>query len=222
MEQIEGVKKYELADGEEAMPDDPMRRNKAYTLYIKGWSKSRIAARFKVTQMTVWRWINAVAKESKIDAESAATIRQVEVDRLDDIEGRLLRQMQQAESRAARKDDTATERFHKQIYEAIRTVRRRYKDGQIDADTYHGALIQLSRANSDAVKTRVELRKSKFDLARLALAYSTILEAKRKLLGLDEPDKVQIAGVIYTVREASPDCPDWDKPAQVEAKVRAG
>ena len=66
------------------------------------------------------------------------------------------------------------------------------------------------------------MRKSKFDLARLALAYSTILEAKRKLLGLDEPDKVQIAGVIYTVREASPDCPDWDKPAQVEAKVHAG
>ena len=54
MEQIEGVKKYELADGEEAMPDDPMRRNKAYALYVKGWSKSRIAARFKVTQMTVW------------------------------------------------------------------------------------------------------------------------------------------------------------------------
>lgn len=48
--------------------------------------------------------------------------------------------------------------------------------------------------------------------ARLALALVRVSESRRQLLGLDAPQKIEHSGNLYTIREVSPDCPEWGEP----------
>lgn len=50
------------------------------------------------------------------------------------------------------------------------------------------------------------------DAAKLTSVVVKIQESRRKLLGLDAPQQVEVTGNLYTVREASPACPEWEKP----------
>lgn len=46
--------------------------------------------------------------------------------------------------------------------------------------------------------------------ARVATAVVKVAESRRKLLGLDAPQRIETTGNLYTVISASPACPDWD------------
>ncbi|MBL8632004.1 MAG: hypothetical protein JNM40_02190 [Myxococcales bacterium] len=49
--------------------------------------------------------------------------------------------------------------------------------------------------------------------AKIAVSFIRVSESQRKLLGLDEPKQVELTGgVLYAVKEASPDCEAWSKP----------
>lgn len=50
------------------------------------------------------------------------------------------------------------------------------------------------------------------DFAKLAAALVRVSESRRKLQGLDAPARVEVAGNLYTVKEASPACAAWDAP----------
>jgi len=50
------------------------------------------------------------------------------------------------------------------------------------------------------------------DAAKLSSVILKTQESRRKLLGLDAPQQVEVKGNMYTVRKASPDCSAWDKP----------
>lgn len=49
--------------------------------------------------------------------------------------------------------------------------------------------------------------------AKVAAVVVKITESRRKLLGLDAPQKVEMSGNLYTVVAASPDCAEWGLPA---------
>lgn len=51
------------------------------------------------------------------------------------------------------------------------------------------------------------------NFAKLAAALVRVSESRRKLQGLDAPQRVEVSGNTYTVREASPDCSTWSAPA---------
>lgn len=46
--------------------------------------------------------------------------------------------------------------------------------------------------------------------ARVASAVVKVAESRRRLLGLDAPQRIETTGNLYTVVTASPACPDWD------------
>jgi len=52
--------------------------------------------------------------------------------------------------------------------------------------------------------------------AKSAAVLLKITESRRKLLGLDAPQKIEMSGNLYTVKEVSPDCPEWGEPAKTE------
>lgn len=52
--------------------------------------------------------------------------------------------------------------------------------------------------------------------AKSAAVLLKITESRRKLLGLDAPQKIEHSGNLYTVKEVSPDCPEWGEPAKTE------
>lgn len=52
------------------------------------------------------------------------------------------------------------------------------------------------------------------DAAKLANSIRSISESRRKLLGIDAPVRVETTGNLYTVLDASPDCPEWGRPSQ--------
>lgn len=58
------------------------------------------------------------------------------------------------------------------------------------------------------------LNRPETDRAKVANAIVRVSESRRKLLGLDSPQRVEMTGNLYTVKEASPDCEAWGKPAQ--------
>lgn len=45
-----------------------------------------------------------------------------------------------------------------------------------------------------------------------------ISESRRKLTGLDAPQKVELGGNIYTVQATSPECPEWGEPPKPPEK----
>ena len=47
------------------------------------------------------------------------------------------------------------------------------------------------------------------DSAKIAAVIVRIGESRRKLRGLDAPERVEMTGNLYTVKEASPDCAEW-------------
>lgn len=58
--------------------------------------------------------------------------------------------------------------------------------------------------------------------AKSAAVLLKITESRRKLLGLDAPQKVELSGNMYTVKEVSPDCPEWGEPAKTEPSKEEG
>lgn len=58
-------------------------------------------------------------------------------------------------------------------------------------------------------------------VARVSAAIVKVTESRRKLLGLDAPQKIEATGNLYTVVTASPACPAWDAPAAPAAQVPA-
>jgi len=50
------------------------------------------------------------------------------------------------------------------------------------------------------------------EVAALVGTIKSLSESRRKLTGLDAPVKLETSGNLYTVLQASPDCPAWDKP----------
>ena len=58
--------------------------------------------------------------------------------------------------------------------------------------------------------------------AKSAAVLLKITESRRKLLGLDAPQKIEHSGNLYTIREVSPDCPEWGEPAKTEPSKEEG
>lgn len=55
------------------------------------------------------------------------------------------------------------------------------------------------------------------EAAKLSDSLVKLSESRRKLLGLNEPEKLEISGqCLYVVKEASPDCPEWNEPFSAE------
>lgn len=50
--------------------------------------------------------------------------------------------------------------------------------------------------------------------AKVVATLIKLAESRRKLLGLDAPQKVEMSGNLYSVRDASPDCEEWGQPAK--------
>jgi len=58
--------------------------------------------------------------------------------------------------------------------------------------------------------------------AKVVATLVKVAESRRKLLGLDAPQRIEHSGNLYTVKEASPDCEAWGQPAaKVEQKEGA-
>jgi len=55
------------------------------------------------------------------------------------------------------------------------------------------------------------------DTAKLSAVLLKTQESRRKLLGLDAPQKLEMSGNLYTVAGASPDCDEWSKPRETKA-----
>lgn len=75
--------------------------------------------------------------------------------------------------------------------------------------------IEIAKLDDLELRLRRRLKPgcSDADSAKLATAILKISESRRKLLGLDAPQKVEMSGNLYTVKEASPDCEAWGQPA---------
>ena len=77
-------------------------------------------------------------------------------------------------------------------------------------------LREIEIAKLDDLEARLRRRLkpggSDADGAKLATAILKISESRRKLLGLDAPQKIEHSGNLYTVKEASPDCSEWGAP----------
>ena len=55
------------------------------------------------------------------------------------------------------------------------------------------------------------------DTAKLSAVILKTQESRRKLLGLDAAQKIEMSGNLYSVKETSPDCDEWTKPRSVAA-----
>lgn len=75
--------------------------------------------------------------------------------------------------------------------------------------------IEIAKLDDLELRLRRRLKPgcSDADCAKLATAILKLSESRRKLLGLDAPQKVEMSGNLYTVREASPDCEAWGWPS---------
>ena len=78
-----------------------------------------------------------------------------------------------------------------------------------------GKLDKLERKIWAAIKEST----SEQDKAKLASVIVKITESRRKLLGLDAPQKIEHTGNLYTVATASPDCPEWEGKPAAEPKT---
>lgn len=82
------------------------------------------------------------------------------------------------------------------------------------ADAEHLRDIEIAKLDSLEDKCRSKLRHAdEQDTAKLAAVIVKITESRRKLLGLDAPQRVEMSGNLYTVKEASPECSEWGEPA---------
>jgi len=62
---------------------------------------------------------------------------------------------------------------------------------------------------------RAMRKASAADVAKLANSLRALSESRRRLLGLDRPQQIEhTVSKMYAVRDASPDCPAWDRPQQ--------
>ncbi len=75
--------------------------------------------------------------------------------------------------------------------------------------------IEIAKLDDLELRLRRRLKPggSDADCAKLATAILKISESRRKLLGLDAPQRIEHSGNLYTVKEASPDCDSWGRPA---------
>ena len=85
-------------------------------------------------------------------------------------------------------------------------------------------LRELELARLDDLEHRLRSRLgadcSDADCAKIAGVVVRIAESRRKLLGIDAPQKVEMSGNLYTVLDASPDCPAWQSPGTEFQSVR--
>lgn len=98
---------------------------------------------------------------------------------------------------------------HKYVTSALAELRSEVQESARD-------LRELEIEKLDALELRLRRRLkpdcSDADCAKLATAILKVSESRRKLLGLDAPQKIEHSGNLYTVREASPDCTSWGAP----------
>jgi hypothetical protein len=84
--------------------------------------------------------------------------------------------------------------------------------------------IEIEKLDQLEAKMKESLDKEDDPVARgkVAAVIVKITESRRKLLGLDAPQRIEHSGNLYTVKEASPDCEAWGQPAaKVEQKEGA-
>lgn len=105
----------------------------------------------------------------------------------------------------------------------------------VSLSTAHGyvadALAELRAQTAEEAQTLRDLEAQKLDLmerylwramrkasaadvAKLANSLRALSESRRRLLGLDAAPAALSPPKLYTVLEASPDCPAWDRPWQ--------
>lgn len=80
---------------------------------------------------------------------------------------------------------------------------------------------KLDRLEADLAK-RLEGCVDDQDSAKLATVMVKITESRRKLLGLDAPQKMEVSGNLYTVKGASPECDEWGEPRPKTEETRDG
>ena len=75
--------------------------------------------------------------------------------------------------------------------------------------------IEIEKLDQLEAKMKESLDREADPVARgkVAAVIVKITESRRKLLGLDAPQRIEHSGNLYTVKEASPDCEAWGKPA---------
>ena len=98
---------------------------------------------------------------------------------------------------------------HQHVNRALDELRERTKQSAEQLRTIE--IEKLDRLEADLVK-RLDACTDDQDSAKLAAVMLKITESRRKLLGLDAPERVEMTGNLYTVREASPDCSAWGAP----------
>jgi IS30 family transposase len=82
--------------------------------------------------------------------------------------------------------------------------------------------IELHRLDALTAKLFAQLDAATArEVSALALAILRLSESRRQLLGLDAPQKVELGGNIYTVRDVSPDCAEWGAPTKQEGRDAA-
>ena len=98
---------------------------------------------------------------------------------------------------------------HKYVSSALAQLR-----GEVQESARELRELEIERLDDLERRLRARLKPgcSEADCARLALAILRVSESRRKLLGLDAPQRVEMTGNLYTVREASPDCSAWETP----------
>lgn len=121
-----------------------------------------------------------------------------------------LRQQGYGYREIARKLDCSLGTAHKYVADALAEIRDTCKE---EAQV----LRELEIAKLDEAERLVwqSLRKQgnkPAEVAMLAGSIKSLSESRRKLTGLDAPVKLETSGNLYTVLQASPDCPAWDKP----------
>ena len=98
---------------------------------------------------------------------------------------------------------------HKYVTSALAELRSEVLESARD-------LREIEVAKLDDLELRLRRRLkpgcSDADCTKLATAILKISESRRKLLGLDAPQKIEHSGNLYTVRDASPDRPEWGAP----------
>lgn len=78
-------------------------------------------------------------------------------------------------------------------------------------------LRELEIQKLDRLESKMQKGLASADLterAKVAAVVVKITESRRKLLGLDAAQKVELSGNLYTVKEVSPDCESWGMAAK--------
>lgn len=99
---------------------------------------------------------------------------------------------------------------HQHVNHALDELRERTKQSAEQLRTIE--IEKLDRLEAD-LSTRLEGCTDDQDGAKLAAVMIKITESRRKLLGLDAPQKMEVSGNLYTVKNASPECDEWGQPA---------